>query len=285
MFVPNVGQRVKLATFEAYRLLGVTPNWQWLRVDEVAIAGESSLVKVTVLDGDKPTDVTGSIALRYIDPPIGWREAKPGEYLFTIAPEKVEEVRDWFKNRGGVLRWTNKDLGNCGAPDKITPALPEEGATKQAPGWAYVGDAFPVKPEQIGVRTVTAVPLPPEWFPACDRCGGTGKVTIASLAELRGEDPTVLLTKLREQGNCVILDDEHVQCWNCEGTCHVNRHIRVAVRKAPWIGYDLTETGKEKARKTAKKLGADVKWDFECVGYGLAHLIFYREKIEPFTVD
>lgn len=285
MYVPAVGSRVKLRTLDDYRMLGVTPNWQWLRVDEVAIAGESSLAKVTVLDGDKPTDVTGPIALRLIDPPLGWRERKPGEYLFEIPPEKVEMVRDWFKNRGGVLRWTNKDLGNCGAPDKITPALPEPGETKQAPGWAYVGESFPVTPEDIGVRTETAVPLPSEWFPTCDRCKGTGKITIASLAKVRKQTQKQLLADLEAKLVHWEWDGKHIKCWCCDGTGHKERHIRVAVRKKPWIGYDLTDTGKAKARKTAEKLGPDVKWDFEHIGYGLAHLRFYREKIEPFTVS
>lgn len=282
MFIPNVGQRVKLKTLGFYSsCLGLTPNWQWLRVDEVA--GE--IVKVTILDGDKSTNTQGAVPLEAIDPPLGYREAKPGEYLFTIAPDKVEEIRDWFKNHGGVLRWTNKDLGNCGAPDKITPALPEEGETKQAPHWAYVGDSFPVKAEEIGVRTVTAVTLPVEWFPACDRCDGTGKVTVASLAKIRKETQKATLAALKSDGRTVLVDAKNIRCWCCDGTGHKERHIQVAVRKAPWIGYDLTETGKTKARKTAKKLGADVKWDFEHVGYGLAHLKFYREKIEPFTVE
>jgi len=287
MFIPNVGQCVKLKTLGGYYVLGVTPNWQWLEVKEIWDASppsEVTRVFVSVLDGDKPTGITGPVKLDAIDPPLGYREAKPGEYLFEIGPEKVAEVREWFKNRGGVLRWTNKDLGNCGAPDKITPALPNPGETKQAPGWAYVGDAFPVKAKEIGVRTVTAVSLPPEWFPKCDRCDGTGKVTVASLAKIRKQSQKKTRADLEANGTTFV-DRKHIQCWCCNGTGHKERHIRVAVRKAPWIGYDLTETGKEKARKTAKKLGADVKWDFEHVGYGLAHLKFYREKIEPFTVE
>lgn len=280
MYIPAVGSRVKLRTLHDYYQLEVTPNWQWLRVDSVS----QNHACVTVLDGDVPTETRNTVNLDTIDPPLGWRERKPGEYLFEIPPDKVEMVRDWFKNRGGVLRWTNKDLGNCGAPDKITPALPEAGETKQAPGWAYVGEAFPVTPEDIGVRTETAVPLPPEWFPKCDRCKGTGKRTIAGLAKARKEtieETTAFLNS--SMGGTV--SGKHFDCWNCNGTGHKERHIRVAVRKKPWIGYDLTDTGKAKARKTAAKLGPDVKWDFEHVGYGLAHLRFYREKIEPFTVS
>lgn len=281
MYIPNVGARVKLRRFELYASIDATP-WAWLRVDSVNEVGQSCMV--TILDGDQDTGIQKRVLLAEIDPPFGWREAKPGEYLFTIAPEKVEMVRDWFKNRGGVLRWTNKDLSNCGAPDKITPAMPEEGETKQAPGWAYVGDAFPVKPEEIGVRTVTPISLPPEWFPVCDRCDGTGKVSVKSLAKIRKETQKATLAALKSDGRTTLVDDKNIQCWCCDGTGHKERHIQVAVRKAPWIGYDLTETGKAKARKAAKKLGDDVKWDFEHVGYGLAHLKFYREKIEPFTL-
>jgi hypothetical protein len=281
MFVPSVGQRVKLRRFELYHSINCNP-WAWLRVDSVDEAAASCMV--TILDGDKDTGVQKRVLLAEVDPPLGWRERKPGEFLFEISPDKVEMVRDWFKNRGGVLRWTNKDLGNCGAPDKITPAMPDPGETKQAPGWAYVGESFPVEVEDIGVRTETAVPLPPEWFPVCDRCDGTGCVSVASLAEIRKESPAETLTALRSDGRAQVLDDNTVRCWCCDGTGHKERYIQVRVKKAPWIGYDLFDAGKAKAERTAKKLGPDVKWDWENWGYGLARLRFYRESIVPFTL-
>jgi hypothetical protein len=279
MYIPNVGARVKLKLFERHWTYGIHA-WAWLKV---LAAGEFA-TQVEVLNGNEPTGDVLLVLTKDIDPPLGWREVKPGEYLFTIAPEKVEMVRDWFKNRGGVLRWTNKDLGNCGAPDKITPALPDPGETKQAPGWAYVGDSFPVKPEEIGVRTETAVVLPPEWFPVCDRCDGTGKVSVASLAKVRKQTQKATLAALKSDGRTLLVDAKNIKCWCCDGTGHKERRIQVRVKKAPWIGYDLFDAGKEKARKIAKKLGPDVKWDFEFVGYGLAQLRFYREKIEPFTL-
>jgi hypothetical protein len=278
MFVPNVGQRVKLKLFERHWAYGIHA-WAWLKV---LTAGEFA-TQVEVLNGDQPTGDVLLVLTKDIDPPLGWREAKPGEYLFTIPPEKVAEVREWFKSRGGAVRWVNKEIGvNRG--DVLTPALVNDKPSGPS-HWAYVGESFPVKAEEIGVRTETSVPMPVEWFPACDRCGGTGKVTIKSLAKIRKETQKACLASLKADGRTVVLDSKNIQCWCCDGTGHKERHIQVAVRKKPWIGYDLTDTGKEKARKIAKKLGPDVKWDFECIGYGLAHLKFYREKIEPFTVD
>jgi len=278
MYIPNVGSRVKLKTLGDYYVLGVTPNWQWLRVESVA----SECAAVTVLDGDEPTDVVGLVSLETIDPPLGWREAKPGEFLFFIPPSKVAEVREWYKSRGGAMRWVSKELG-VSRPEMLTPAE-TDGQPTRPPHWAYVGESFPVKPEEIGVREETGVTLPVEWFPKCDRCDGTGKVSVASLAKVRKETQEATLAALKSDGRTTLVDAKNIQCWCCDGTGHKERYIQVRVKKAAWIGYDLFDAGKEKARKIAKKLGPDVKWDWENWGYGLARLRFFREKIEPFTL-
>lgn len=277
MYIPNVGARVKLKTLGNYREeLGIVPNWQWLRV--VCMSGEA--VGVEVLDGDKVVSA-GTVRLSTIDPPLGYREAKPGEFLFFIPPSKVEEVREWYRSRGGAIRWVSCELG-VSRPEMLTPAE-TDGQPTRPPHWAYVGEPFPVKPEEIGVREETGVTLPVEWFPVCDRCEGTGKVSVASLAKIRKETQKATLTALKSDGRTTLVDDKNVQCWCCDGTGHKERYVQVRVKKHYW-GYDLFDAGKEKARKIAAKLGPDVKWDWENWGYGLARLRFYREKIEPFTL-
>ena len=277
MYMPTVGARVKLRLFERHYAYGIHA-WAWLKVLQV----NKGLTQVRVLDGDQDTDDVLVVATADIAAPLGWRERKPGEFLFAIPPEKVAEVREWFASRGGAVRWVNKEIGNSRG-ELLTPAM-TDGQPTRPPHWAYVGESFPVNVEDIGVRTVTHVPMPPEWFPVCDRCGGKGKITVASLAKIRKEKTTETLASLKSDNRDKLLDDKHIQCWCCDGTGHKDRHIRVAVRKHYW-GRDISEGGKKKARATAAKLGKGVQWDYRETGYGLAELFFFTETITPFTLE
>lgn len=277
MYIPEVGRRVKLRLFEKHWAYGV-PAWAWLKVLDV----NGVLVHVRVLNGDQDTEDTLVVHAKHIDPPIGWRERKPGQFLVEIPPEKADDVRGWFTSGRGMLRWTNKEIG-ASRGDLLSP-----GDSDRAPHWAYVGEAFPVKAEDVGVRTETAVPLPLDWFPVCDRCKGTKQVSVASLAEVRNEAPEVTLAMIKSDNRAKLINDEQLECWCCQGTGHTDRHIAVAMRKRYW-GREVSNTGKMRAERIARKLEkihglAKVHWDYQETGYGLADLRFYTVKIEPLVV-
>jgi hypothetical protein len=206
-----------------------------------------------------------------------------------IPPEKVGDTRSWFKTRGGVLLWHNLEIG-CNRPDMMTPATHEDGKPGTPPHWS-MGNPEPLTPEQIGVRTEVKIPLPAEWFPKCERCPERpGRQMLAPIAAIRRCSVEELKESLRadvQRFPHMEMDSDSIKCWGCDGTGHVDRHLRVALRKRYW-GYELTETGKKKADKTAHKLSEIVKdhvqWDWEGIGYGLANIVFYTEKIEPFTL-
>jgi hypothetical protein len=88
------------------------------------------------------------------------------EYKFYIGVDDVEKIRGWFKSRGGVLMWTNQEIGVT-RPEQITPATHEDGTPGGPPHWAYRGESVSLQPNDIGVRVEFVVPLPVEWFPIC----------------------------------------------------------------------------------------------------------------------
>jgi hypothetical protein len=203
---------------------------------------------------------------------------------FHVPVEQVADVRNWFASRGGVVMWTNKEIGN-NRPEVITPKLDKDGKPTGAPHWAYIGEPAELQPADLDVRTETDVPVPAEWFPVCEHCNGGGKRTVTSLATARQEDVASVSYKIAH-GEIQVnnYDGTVFDCTWCQGTGHIDRHLSVAVRKKYW-GYDISATGKSRAEKYAKKLGAGVKWYWEHVGYGRAELKFYREKIEPFVME
>jgi hypothetical protein len=203
---------------------------------------------------------------------------------FHVPVEQLADVRSWFANRGGVLMWTNKEIGNS-RPEVLTPKTTAEGKPATAPHWAYIGEPVELKPEDLAVRTETTVDPPVDWFPTCEHCKGTGRRSLANLAEARSEPAEV--THAAIVAGTISVNNyngvDEFDCTWCQGTGHVERHLTVAVRRKYW-GYDISETGKARAAKYAKRLGDGVRWTWEHVGYGLAELKFYREHVEPFVL-
>jgi hypothetical protein len=206
-------------------------------------------------------------------------------HRFQIPVANLDEVRMWFRERGGVLVWTNKEIG-YNRPDMFTPKLSDKGVHVNAPHWAYVGEPTELKPEDLSVNTTTEVQMPLDWFPVCEHCKGTGKRALADLAKARREPIKTTRASIADGTICnvEVLDEQTIACAWCGGTGHTDRYIHVAIRKRYW-GIDISDTGKARAQKLAKKLGEDVQYDWYNDGYGKACLKFFREKLEPFTME
>lgn len=207
------------------------------------------------------------------------------EYKMTIGPDKLEQTRKFFRERGGVVLWKSQDLSDLTRPELMTPATHEDGSKATPPHWAY-GDPEPLKPEDICVRTRTPVEPPLAWFPVCTCCEGTGRYPLSSIAEARG----CTIEELPELQHISTHPDawdrdaqDTIKCSACFGTGHTNRHIHIRVKRH-WTGI-MEVVGRVKPDKLAKKLGTRVQWDFTCVGYGRAEVYFFRETIVPFTLE
>jgi hypothetical protein len=116
---------------------------------------------------------------------------------FTIPSDDIGKVRKWFATGRGVVMWSNQEIGNP-RPEKITPRLSEDLTTETGkPHWAYDNPVV-LQPSDIDVITREPLALPPEWFPVCEHCHGTGRRTIASVVAARGEVTESGLAEMRE---------------------------------------------------------------------------------------
>jgi hypothetical protein len=134
-----------------------------------------------------------------------------------IPPEKVEDIRTWFKARGGVVLWSNQEIG-VSRPEMMTPATHQDGSPASPPHWAY-GNPVQLKPEEIGVRTETKVEPPLDWFPVCDVCNGTGRRALQEIATARGVTVADLKNNLEaspEPWTKGIQEDDTFDCWHCQ---------------------------------------------------------------------
>jgi hypothetical protein len=144
-----------------------------------------------------------------------------------------------------------------------------------------------LQPEDIEIETVSPVDMPLDWFPVCEHCNGSGKRAVLELANVREITFDECRRQIESQEIQVSgYDGDEFDCTYCQGTGHTERHITVRLRRHRGFGggYELFPTGEDRAKRYAKKLGDDVKWDWQGEGYGLASLRFYRRKVEPFTM-
>lgn len=210
---------------------------------------------------------------------------------FSITPDKVSDVRKWIRDLGGVWLWTNKEIGN-NRPDIITPQTDESGNPYGCPHWAYVGQPKEISETEIVITTITVITIPPQWFPGCQRCNGTGKRSLQSLADIRHETLAELLDQLPTLHIVRNANGETFDCNQCDGTGYCNdnytRKFYAAIRRKYW-GLDITETGKERGKRIAKRLskhyGETVLFDWSYCGFGLAEFSFFTETIAPFTTS
>lgn len=210
------------------------------------------------------------------------------KYAMQIPPLAAQSVRDWFQTRGGVIMWINREIGHD-RPEIITPNLDPRGNLTDAPHWAY-GDCLHLSPGLIGIVDRADIVPPASWFPKCIQCHGKGRLPIKRLAQARSCSIVDASHLLVSQGIEIFPIDVSYTCTYCQGTGHVERYIRVAVRRKYW-GYELTKTGKTRAERYCADLqklqpegSPEVMYDWNHCGRGLAELCFYTEKLTPFTL-
>lgn len=78
-------------------------------------------------------------------------------YNIEIDSENAAKFKDWFKNRGGVLVWENKEIGGSGAREVFTPKLSEDGFRYPQPNWRYAGEPEEVDEISVRVRECTVL--------------------------------------------------------------------------------------------------------------------------------
>ena len=73
-------------------------------------------------------------------------------YNVEIDAEHAEKFKHWFRDRGGVLVWENKEIGGSAPREVFTPAWTEDGQPYQPPNWRYLGAGEPIDYNSTRVR-------------------------------------------------------------------------------------------------------------------------------------
>lgn len=145
-YVPAVGDKVKLETFDDYKQFapGVSGSWNWFIVEEVVdstdtrpeyerlLSAGGHVVKMMCTDGGEkqgdpiivPCAIKEGFGWRQvIQAPIGW------EPKYTIHARNTKEcakLRDWLDSGRGIKIWQSQDL-SCLGRQNFTPGDVEEG--------------------------------------------------------------------------------------------------------------------------------------------------------------
>lgn len=132
MWVPPIGARVKLKTFDNYLTVYAdhithtthAPVWAWLRVE--GIVGTNALLQL--LNGDKPVEGDQRLVpLEMIDPPLGW------EAVYNVTVRKAEQrdqMLSWLTEGRGITVWQSEAL-ESGGRQVFTPG------DKNKPHWQF----------------------------------------------------------------------------------------------------------------------------------------------------
>lgn len=205
---------------------------------------------------------------------------------FEIRPSQIERITGWFQSGNGVYRWTSKEIGNP-RPDMVT-----EGPPEKAPHWAYVGEPTEMSPDDFEVVDEMSLERPPEWYPECEHCKGTGVRSVAELAEIRKEPIEVTQAFLRKPESMWKMNEDETgfACNYCRGTGHIVPEVTFRVKRMYWGGWEVSDTGKRKCDEIARKLEKhyglkSVLWAWEHWGSGIAHGRWFVEARRPLVVE
>lgn len=210
--------------------------------------------------------------------------------MFTIPIQQLQDVRKWFRERGGCVVWQNQDLssGSVGL-EVLSPLRAENGEPYGPPHWAY-GNPRAIGPSEIVVTDKTMIEPPLEWFKICPECTVTpGRREIALVAEVRDCSIGEAKHQLQEEQpnrDFGFRDDGTMNCYRCDGTGRMDRKIRCSLKKRYW-GMDLKSDARPKqmAKRLSKIHGKEVHFCWQVCGWGLAEISFYTEVISPFTME
>jgi len=186
---PAVGTKIKLSEFSQYGIVAKQhPEdslsvWSWF---VVRATKEFSVDAEHYNAGN--TGIVYALPLEWIDPPIGWEP----RYTIYCKPEQAQTiVRDWFA-RGIVVRQSHDMSGSM--PKAFQPMT--DGILPGSPHWQYPEYPDVIMPEDcarlfrvvsVEKEEITSVTLGYPADPTCTSCSGTGRRTIAQLAEVRKE--------------------------------------------------------------------------------------------------
>lgn len=126
-YVPQQGQLIKLATWEAYTTRKLSP-WVYLRVTQVFSDGKGLYAHHAPSPMDPTKDETNAsylISLAEVQAPLGWEP----RYTIYCKPEETDKVLSWFA-RGIVVRVSHDMGGPMGSVFQ-----PADNATQ--PHWQY----------------------------------------------------------------------------------------------------------------------------------------------------
>lgn len=206
------------------------------------------------------------------------------EYKMLIPPDRVESTRMWFREREGCLVWHDQEIKGWIRPDVMTPKTNDDGSPVRPPHWS-MGNPEPILPEQIGVRAEQIITPPLDWWPVCGYCQGTGRYSVAAVAEAR-KWPIEQVRKslVEDQKTPVRESDDTIGCSGCQETGHTNRQI-TGGSKPGTKGAEPGDKLKKRAHEAAAKLGADVLCDYIRYDERLWEVVFYTERIAPFSLE
>jgi hypothetical protein len=196
-YTPKVDSHFKMKEWTDYTSRGINV---WAHLKTIAVIGET--VSFQVLNGDKPTEYFSACPLSAVNPPIGW-ESRYTIYCNLEQAEKI--VSNWF-TRGIVVR-TNHCIGDS-AGSVFQPL-----DNSSTPHWKYpeCTDVIPADdcPKLFRVVSVieeeiTSATLGYPSEPACKHCQGTGRRSLAELANIRKE--TIEETRALLQNGTINLD-------------------------------------------------------------------------------
>ena len=187
------------------------------------------------------TGVTYFVPLEWISTPIGWEP----RYTIHANPEQAQTiVKDWFAR--GISVRANHDLGSCMSIGSAFQPLDNS----TAPHWRYPEqtDIIPpadcprlIKVVSVEHEKITSATL---GYPAqsdCPHCHGTGRRTIASLAEIRQE--TLATTFDRINKGELPLDDMTATDFRCH--CHFGALSRMGRTKRAKLFKAMANDGWE----------------------------------------
>jgi len=207
------------------------------------------------------------------------------EKFVLTKPEEIQNVREWVKAGRGLYRWTNKEIGN-NRPDVLIP-----GDHDKAPHWAYVGQPESVELDEIEIHVITPVLQPREWGVECERCKGTGKRSVAELAEIRKQTVAeVLAIVMRGDIHWKLIDEDHFECNFCSGRGYNEKPLTFRMKREWWGGWKASDTAILKMNKLKEKLSKyyekDVQVDSERHSEGnIFKAVFFTREVKPFTLE
>lgn len=255
---PRVGSLCQMALFSDYTSRGLSP---WGRLRVIGIDKDTVTVRHAPhpMDAscDDPSELT--IPLYTVQPPIGWEP----RYTIHCKPEQVETVKSWFAH-GIVCRQSHNMSSSM--PMAFQPLT--DGVLPGSPHWQFPEDTDVILAEncarlfrivQVEQEEITSATLGYPADPNCQSCAGTGRRTIAQLAEIRKE--TLATTFDLINHGKIPLEDMTPTDFRCH--CHYGA---------------LGRMGRTKRAKLFKQMRAD-GWEVSYMPYAGGYWIRTRETL------